>query len=127
MRASTSFYSIQTHTSASASRVPLPPRKVIDNSTQLTSQCRTNINNPDLLAHSFLPEQGHRVRDHNRTQCVTRIQLLDRVAAEDPVRDDADYLRGAVGGEYGGGRAERAAGVGHVVDKDAGFAAHFAG
>lgn len=93
---------------------------------KLTSKRRTNINQRNLITHRILSQQRHRVRDNDSTQRRARIQLLNRISTQYPMRHNADDLCGAVFGEHFGCCAERAAGVGHVVDEDGGLAADFA-
>lgn len=119
--------------------MPLPPLQSAPNPNptrpttkrkgkeQPTSQRGTNIHNKNLLALLILALQGYRIRHDDPTQRRARVQLLDRVAAEYAVRDYGDDFGGAARGELLGGRAERAAGVGHVVDEDGRFAGYFAG
>lgn len=57
------------------------------------------------------------IRHHNLPQ-LAPVQRLDRVAAQDTVRDNGDGFFCAVRDDYVGGFDERAARVGHVVDDD---------
>ena len=81
----------------------------------------TNVNRFQPSALGLLLLMRHRVRDHDPTQ-ATPVQGFQRIAAENTVRDDGDDLVRAVLHDGVGGLDERAAGVGHVVNEDGGFA-----
>lgn len=84
-------------------------------------QRRRNINRPQLATSPhLLLRTRHRIRHHHQPQ-PTPVQRLDRVPAQDTVRDDGDDFGGAVGHDGVGGFDEGAAGVGHVVDEDGDF------
>ena len=93
---------------------------------KLTSERRTDINNPNLIALLILPQQWHRIRNHDLAQCIACIQLLDCIPAQYPMRHHTDDLSGAVLGEHFGCCAQGAAGIGHVVYQDGCLAAYFA-
>jgi hypothetical protein len=67
----------------------------------------------------LLLAEGHGVGDNQSLQ-LAALDDVDGVAAQDAVGDDGDDLLSAVRDEGGGGLGQRAAGVGHVVDEDAG-------
>jgi len=77
----------------------------------------TDIHNPQPLAPLPLIPQRHRIRNHDSAQ-LTPVQRLDRIPAQDPMRDDGNDLASFVRHDRLGGFDERAACVGHIVDED---------
>lgn len=83
-------------------------------------QRRTNIHHPQKPTPLNLIPQRHRIRHHHPTQ-PTAIQRLNRVPAQDSMRDDGHYFLCAVREQRLCGFDERPARVGHVVDEDGAF------
>jgi hypothetical protein len=83
-------------------------------------QRRTNIHNPQQPTPLYLITQRHRIRDHHSTQPAP-IQCFNRISTQDSMGDDCHDFARFVHHYRFGGFDERAAGVGHVVDKDGDF------
>lgn len=83
-------------------------------------QRRADIHRLDAVAPPLLVLVRHRVRHHHLAQ-LARVQLLDRVPRQDPVRHDGDGLARAPLHHDVGGLGQRAARVCHVVDYDGDF------
>ena len=84
-----------------------------------------HINGLKPVTNLLLLLMRHRVRDHDPAQ-FTPVQGLDRVAAQDAVRDDGDHFGRAVRHDRVRGFHQRAARVRHVVDEDGVAVAHVA-
>lgn len=94
-------------------------------SPQTLRQRGTNVNRLQTRTPLLLLRMRHRIRHHHPCQ-LTAVQRLDRVPAQDAVRDDGDDFLGAVRHDGLGGFDEGAAGVRHVVDEDGDLAADVA-
>lgn len=76
-----------------------------------------NINRLQLVTLAFLLPQRYRIRDYNATQ-ATPVEVFDRVATENAVRDNGDDFVRTVRHDCVCSFDERAACIGHVVDED---------
>jgi hypothetical protein len=86
---------------------------------------RTNIHNPQpLTAFNLLPKRD-RIRNHNSTQ-TTPIQRLNRIPAQNPMRDNSYHLSRFMRHYCFRGFDERAASIGHVVYEDGNFVLYVA-
>lgn len=90
-----------------------------------TTHSRRDIKRDNPVAQLLLLLVRYGV-GHDQVLELAVVDLLDGVAAEDAVGDDGDGGFGAVLDNHVGGLAQRAAGVGHVVDDDGGAVFHVA-
>lgn len=84
------------------------------------AQNSSDINHLDLFAQLLMLALWNSIRHHQFLQAAL-LNVLDRLAGQDPMSDDGKDSGGTRFGEMGGGETDGSACVGHVVYENGDF------